>query len=84
MTIKFPGGTKSVISTKGVHLYLDTKGEHDIGGEDYVGFTTIFRNDEVTAAYNEYQLSNGGSVRPPPEPAIEPESAPEPTPEELR
>ena len=51
MTIKFPGGTKSVISTKGVHLYLDTKGEHDIGGEDYVGFTTIFRNDEVTAAY---------------------------------
>ena len=82
MTIKFPGGTKSVISTKGVHLYLDTKGEHDIGGEDYVGFTTIFRNDEVTAAYNEYQLSNGGSVRTPPEPAIEPESAPEPTPEE--
>ena len=60
------------------------KRQHDIGGEDYVGFTTIFRNDEVTAAYNEYQLSNGGSVRTPPEPAIEPESAPEPTPEELR
>ena len=63
MTIKFPGGTKSVISTKGVHLYLDTKGEHDIGGEDYVGFTTIFRNDEVTAAYNGFLLRKAGRGR---------------------
>lgn len=83
VTIKFPADTEPVISTKGFHLYLDKAGSQDIGGEDYVGFTTIFRNDDVTAAYNGYQLSNDGSIWTPPEPAPEPEPMPEPTLEEL-
>ena len=84
VTIKFPAGTEPVISTKGFHLYLDPEGEHDIGGEDYLGYTTIYRNDDVTAEYNGYQLSNDGSIWTPPEPEPEPEPAPEPTLEELR
>lgn len=84
VSIKFPAGTEPVISTKGFHLYLDPEGEHDIGGEDYLGYTTIYRNDDVTAEYNGYQLSNDGSIWTPPEPEPEPEPAPEPTLEELR
>ena len=84
VTIKFPEGISPVISTKGFRLYLDAAGDLDIGGEDYLGYTTIFRNDDVTAAYNGYQLSNDGSVWTPPEPAPEPEPVPEPTLEELR
>lgn len=84
VTIKFPEGISPVMSTKGFHLYLDEGGNQDIGGEDYLGYTTIYRNDDVTAAYNGYQLSNDGSVWTPPEPTPEPEPAPEPTLEELR
>ncbi len=83
-TIKFPEGTEPVISTKGFHLFLDAAGNLDIGGEDYLGYTTIYRNDEVTAVYNGYQLSNDGSVWTPPAPAPEPEPTPEPTLEELQ
>lgn len=79
VTIKFPEGISPVISTKGFHLYLDEGGNQDIGGEDYLGYTTIYRNDDVTAAYNGYQLSNDGSVWTAPEPAPEPEPGPEPT-----
>ena len=82
VTIKFPEGTEPVISTKGFRLYLDAAGVLDIGGDDYLGYTTIYRNDEVTAAYNGYQLSCDGSIWTPPEPAPEPD--PEPTLEELR
>lgn len=84
VTIKFPEGISPVMSTKGFHLYLDEGGNQDIGGEDYLGYTTIYRNDDVTAAYNGYQLSNDGSVWTPPEPTPEPEPAPKPTLEELR
>ena len=84
VTIKFPEGTEPVISTKGFRLYLDAAGVLDIGGDDYLGYTTIYRNDEVTAAYNGYQLSCDGSIWTPPEPAPEPDPAPEPTLEELR
>ncbi|MBD5531238.1 MAG: hypothetical protein HDQ98_03405 [Lachnospiraceae bacterium] len=50
--------------------------QHDIGGNSYDGFTTIYRNDDETAKANSYQLSNDGSVYiapPPPEPAPAPE-----------
>ena len=84
VTIKFPEGTEPVISTKGFRLYLDAAGVLDIGGDDYLGYTTIYRNDEVTAAYNGYQLSCDGSIWTPPAPAPAPAPAPEPTREELR
>ena len=82
MTLEFPGSV--IVDKSGFRLYLDPEGEHDIGGDDYLGYTTIYRNDEVTAEYNGYQLSNDGSVWTPPAPAPEPEPAPEPTLEELQ
>lgn len=82
VTLEFPGSV--IVDKSGFRLYLDPEGEHDIGGEDYLGYTTIYRNDEVTAAYNGYQLSNDGSVWTPPEPTPEPEPSPEPTLEEHR
>ena len=82
VTLEFPGSV--IVDKSGFRLYLDPEGELDIGGEDYLGYTTIYRNDEVTAEYNGYQLSNDGSVWTPPAPAPEPEPAPEPTLEELR
>lgn len=82
VTLEFPGSV--IVDKSGFRLYLDPEGEHDIGGEDYLGYTTIYRNDNVTAAYNGYQLSNDGSVWTPPEPAPEPDPAPEPTLEELQ
>ena len=81
VTLEFPGSV--IVDKSGFRLYLDPEGEHDIGGDDYLGYTTIYRNDEVTAEYNGYQLSNDGSVWTPPAPAPEPEPAPEPTWEEL-
>lgn len=82
VTLEFPGSV--IVDKSGFRLYLDPEGEHDIGGDDYLGYTTIYRNDEVTAEYNGYQLSNDGSVWTPPAPAPEPEPAPEPTLEELQ
>ena len=46
----------------GFDLFLDAKAEINIGGNAYHGFTTLYRNDEVTTVYNGYQLSNDGSV----------------------
>lgn len=64
------------MNTNGFKLYLDEEMRHDISGNNYEGFTMIYRNDDETAKYNGYQLSNDGSVYiapPPPEPAPEPE-----------
>lgn len=76
VTLQFSLGNEPIINTSGFRLYLDAEMQHDIGGDSYAGFTTIYRNDEETAKYNGYQLSNDGSVYiapPPPEPAPEPE-----------
>ncbi len=83
VTMKFPGSV--VVDTSGFNLYLDAEGEYDIGGNDYLGFTTIYRNGEETEKYNGYQLSNDGSVwvkqsEPEPQPELEPYV---PTPEEI-
>lgn len=74
VTIKFKNSV--VVDTSGFDLFLDKKGEVDIGEAHYHGFSTIYRNDDVTAGYNGYQLSNDGSVYVDPEP-IEPEPIPE-------
>lgn len=80
VTLSFPD-TASV-NTSGFDLFLDAAGEIDIGGTFYHGFQTIYRNNEVTEAYNGYQLSNDGSVyvepvvvTPEPEPPYEPTEA---------
>ena len=76
VTLQFPRGNDPVVNTSGFKLYLDEEMQHDIGGDSYDRFATIYRNDEVTAAYNGYQLSNDGSAYvapPPPEPVPEPE-----------
>ena len=61
-TIKFPDGETPVLNTSGFKLFLDETQEFDISGNSYLGFTTIYRNDDTTAEYNGYQLSNDGSV----------------------
>lgn len=50
-----------VENTSGFRAYLDKKCEYDIGGNSYIDFTTMYRNDESTLANNGYQLSNDGS-----------------------
>lgn len=64
VTLKFPDTV--VVNTSGFRLFLDKEMEHDIGGDTYRDFTTMYRNDEETAKYNGYQLSNDGSVYEPP------------------
>lgn len=59
-TLKFKNSV--VVDTSGFKVYLDKDGDYDIGGNSYMGFTTIYRNDEETEKYNGYQLSNDGSV----------------------
>lgn len=66
--LKFP--KEKVVDTSGFNLYLDEKGEIDIGGSKYLSYTTIYRNDEETDKYNGYQLSNDGSVYSAPIPKI--------------
>lgn len=68
VTLKFP--KEKVVDTSGFNLYLDDKGEIDIGGSKYLSYTTIYRNDEETDKYNGYQLSNDGSVYSAPIPTI--------------
>ena len=51
-----------VVNTSGFRAYLDAECQQDISGDSYVDFATIYRNDEETAKYNGYQLSNDGSV----------------------
>lgn len=53
---------KPTVKTGGFKCYLDKEMNYDISGDSYLGFTTIYRNDEETAKYNGYQLSNDGSV----------------------
>ena len=60
VTLKFKN--KVVVNTNGFRCYLDKDCKYDISGNSYVGFTTIYRDDEETAKYNGYQLSNDGSV----------------------
>lgn len=61
VTLKF-NDPQDEPNLNGFDLFLDKKAEINIGGNTYHGFTTLYRNDEVTAAYNGYQLSNDGSV----------------------
>ena len=51
-----------VVNTSGFRCYLDKKMTHNISGSSYLNFRTMYRNDEETAKYNGYQLSNNGSV----------------------
>lgn len=51
-----------LVNTSGFRAYLDAECTLDISGDSYIEFTTIYRNDEETAKYNGYQLSNDGSV----------------------
>lgn len=80
VTLKFPNNI--IVDTSGFLLYLDEQGEYDIGGDSYVDFRTMYRNDDVTAAYNGYQLSNDSSVYVEPVPHPDP-PVPTPTEEEL-
>lgn len=76
VTLQFPYGNDPAVNTSGFKLYLDEEMQHDISGNSYEGFTTIYRNDDETAKYNGYQLSDDSSVYiapPPPEPVPEPE-----------
>lgn len=61
VTLKFED-RPPVQNTTGFHLYLDAKGEYDIGGDFYTGFKTLYRNDETTLERNEIQLSCDESV----------------------
>lgn len=70
VTLKFDSDKE--VSTAGFDLFLDESCEVDIGGDFYLDYTTIYRNDDVTAEYNGYQLSNDGSVYVEPEPEPEP------------
>lgn len=60
VTLKFRDGQPEV-NTSGFHCYLDASATLDVAGDTYVDFDTVYRNDDVTAEYNGYQLSNDGS-----------------------
>ncbi len=60
VTLKFEDAV--IVDTSGFSLYLDANEEYGISGDTYKDFKTIYRNDEATAKYNGYQLSNDGSV----------------------
>lgn len=81
VTLKFDSEMEA--STAGFDLYLDKECQTDIGVGFYHAFTTIYRNDDTTAEYNGYQLSNDGSVYVEPEPTPDPEPY-EPTLEEVQ
>ena len=81
VTLRFDSNME--VSTAGFDLYLDEKCQIDIGVGFYHNFTTVYRNDETTAKYNGYQLSNDGSIYRESDPIPE-EPAYEPTLEELK
>ena len=81
VTLKFDSDME--VSNAGFDLYLDEKCQTDIGVGYYRDFTTIYRNDDTTAEYNGYQLSNDGSIYREPDPIPE-EPTYEPTLEELK
>ena len=73
ITLQFPDAESIEINTSGLDVFLDPEGKKNIGGNAYDDFTTIYRNDDVTAEYHGYQLSNDGSVyTPEPVEPIEP------------
>lgn len=53
---------KIIVNQSGFRAYADKNCEYDIGGDAYLSYTTMYRNDESTVANNGYQLSNDGSV----------------------
>lgn len=53
---------KIIVNQSGFRAYADENCEYDIGGDAYLSYTTMYRNDESTVANNGYQLSNDGSV----------------------
>ena len=60
VTLKFKD--EVIVNSKGFRCYLDENCEYDISGTSYERFNTVYRNDDETAKYNGYQLSNDGSV----------------------
>lgn len=66
VTLKFKDNV--VVDTSGFEVYLDADKVHKIGV--YTDFATLYRNDEETAKYNGYQLSNDGSVYAPTTPNV--------------
>lgn len=60
VTLKFHDAV--TVDKSGFDLFLDEKGELDIGGDSYHSYNTVYRNDDTTAEYNGYQLSNDKSV----------------------
>ena len=60
VTLKFRDEQPEV-NTSGFHCYNDPQATLDVAGDTYVDFDTVYRNDDVTAQYNGYQLSNDGS-----------------------
>ena len=82
ITLQFQNAESIEVNTSGLDVFLDPEGKKNIGGDAYADFTTIFRNDDVTAEYNGYQLSNDGSVYTP-EP-IEPIEPVQPTIEQVQ
>lgn len=60
-TLKFK--EKNVpVNTNGFRCYKDKEMNYCLSGDSYIGFTTLYRNDEVTNQYNGYQLSNDGTI----------------------
>lgn len=82
ITLQFTDAESIEVNTSGLDVFLDPKGKKNIGGDAYEDFTTLYRNDDVTAEYNGYQLSNDGSVYTP-EP-IEPIEPVQPTIEQVQ
>ena len=62
ITLQFQDAESIEVNTSGLDVFLDQEGKKNIGGDAYADFTTIYRNDDVTAEYNGYQLSNDGSI----------------------
>lgn len=60
VTLKFHDAV--TVDKSGFDLFLDEQGELDIGGDSYHSYNTVYRNDDTTAEYNGYQLSNDKSV----------------------
>lgn len=68
LTISFLDDGAPVVITSGIIAYLDSTCKMIIG--KYPDYKTVYRNDEETAKYNGYQLSNDGSVYIAPAPYI--------------
>lgn len=73
-TIQFMGkNPEVVVSTAGFDVFEDEDCTVNLGGDQYHGFTTVYRNDEELLGQNCYQLSDDESVYVapvPPEPSV--------------